>query len=87
MQELSKSTFLYPLSIWKQTIEYLNEHESTRVTNSVLEYFKEIFFIYGGYLEMPQKAFEGGILHVIAYAIFPEMPQNRTHSFSVLFSF
>ena len=27
---------------------------------------------------MPQKAFEGGILHVRPYAIFPEMPQNRT---------
>ena len=25
---------------------------------------------------MPQKAFEGGILHVRAYAIFPEMPQK-----------
>ena len=43
--------------------------------------------LYGGYLEMPQKAFEGGILHVTAYAIFPEMRQNRTYSFSVLFSF
>ena len=42
---------------------------------------------YGGYLEMPQRAFERGILHVRAYAIFPEMPQNRTYSFSVLFSF
>ena len=31
---------------------------------------------------MPQKAFEGGISHVRAYAIFPEMPQNRTYSFS-----
>ena len=29
---------------------------------------------------MPQKAFEGGILHVRAYAIFPEMPQNQTYS-------
>ena len=28
---------------------------------------------------MPQKAFEGGIFHVRAYAIFPEMPQNRTY--------
>ena len=36
---------------------------------------------------MPQKACEGGIFHVRAYAIFPEMPQNRTYPFSVLFSF
>ena len=36
---------------------------------------------------MPQKAFEGGILHVRAYAILPEMPQNRTYLLSVLFSF
>ena len=45
------------------------------------------YIIYRGYLEMPQKTCEGGILHVKAYAIFPEMPQNRTYSFSVLFSF
>ena len=38
---------------------------------------------YGRYLKMPQKAFEGGIFHVRAYVFFPEMPQNRTYSFSV----
>ena len=31
---------------------------------------------YGGYLEMPQKAFEGGILHVKVYAIFPIFPSD-----------
>ena len=36
---------------------------------------------------MPQTAFEGGIFHVRAYVFFPEIPQNRTYSFSVLFSF
>ena len=30
---------------------------------------------------MPQKACEGGIFHVRAMHIFPEMPQNRTYSF------
>ena len=43
--------------------------------------------VYGGYLEMPQKACEGGIFHVRAMHIFPEMPQNRRYSFSVIFSF
>ena len=36
---------------------------------------------------MPQKVCEGGIFHVRAMHIFPEMPQNRTYSFSVLFQF
>ena len=32
---------------------------------------------------MPQKVCGGDILHVVAYAIFPEMPQNRTVSIMV----
>ena len=36
---------------------------------------------------MPQKAFEGGILHMRAYAIFPEMPQNRTYSQNRTFTY
>ena len=34
---------------------------------------------------MPQKAFEGVLLQVRAYAIFPQMLQNRTYSILVLF--
>ena len=42
-------------------------------------------FLYGVYFEMPQKACERWFCHVIAFAIFFEMPKNRTISFSVLF--
>ena len=45
------------------------------------------YILYKRYLEKPLKAFEGGLFHVSAYAFSPEMPQNRIHSFSVLFSF
>ena len=54
--------------------------------------FKGKFSIYGPYyerfLEMPQKVCGGDIFHVMAYAFFSEMPQNRTtYSISVLFMF
>ena len=39
--------------------------------------------LYGGYPEMPQKAYEEGIFHVRAMHFFLEMPQNRRYSFSV----
>ena len=36
---------------------------------------------------MPQKLCGGDILYLMAHAFFPEMPQNRTYSTSVLFRF
>ena len=36
---------------------------------------------------MLQKVCGGKILHVMTYAIFPEMLKNRAYSFLVLFSF
>ena len=36
---------------------------------------------------MAQKVCGGDILHVMAYAIFPEMPQNRTYSILVRLPF
>ena len=44
-------------------------------------------FNYAGYHEMPQKACERCIFHVMPYAFYFEMPQIRTISFSVDFSF
>ena len=36
---------------------------------------------------MLQKVCGGDILHVMAYAFFPEMPKNRTYSISVFSRF
>ena len=48
-------------------------------------YTENSLALYGRYYEMPQKACERYIFHVMAYAFVSEMPQNRIISISVPF--
>ena len=66
---------------WTQKCQVWNwAFWNTSIYYSKLNYYR-------GYHEMPQKVCGGDILHVTAYAIFPEMPQNRTVSVFLFFLF
>ena len=78
----------YKMSCSNRHFLLLRRREVILTNDSTKTSYEVKLTMYGGYHEIePQNACEIGFCHVTTFAFFFEMPQNRTHSFFLLFPY